>query len=280
MFIFVSIIIITFFWGVGNVLVKKGFTKLSPWQTYALDSLYIALPLWLIYGIINYQQIKFPTLISFVSALFITIVYGLYYYTINLGQIGFTSPIIATYPVFTLILAYFFLSERLNLVSLVGIILSSLGVVLISLPIGLKRTRLGHWVYLSILVAVGYGIAGYSGKLAVNEVGNTTYLLLLAFFQVLVVLIWGLFTKESLPKLRLKESGYSFIGILLFNVGNIVYYTALEKGLASIVVPLSNSYIAITVILSLMWLKEKINRFQLIGIFGVFIGVFLVGLNS
>lgn len=280
MFTFIYIAAITIIWGIGIVLVKKGFTKLSPWQTYALDSFYIALPLWLIYGIINYQQIKPPTIISVLSAIFITVVYGLYYYTINLGKIGLTSPIIATYPVFTLVLAYFFLGERLNTVSLAGIILTSLGIILISLPTKLKGVKLGTWVYLSILVALGYGIGGYSGKLAVNEVGNTTYLLLLAIFQVLVVLIWRLFTKESLPKLQMKESGYSFVGILLFNIGNIVFYIALENGLASIVVPLSNSYIVITVILSLLWLKEKITRFQLIGIFCVITGVLLVRLNS
>lgn len=87
MFTFIYIAVITIIWGIGIVLVKKGFTKLSPWQTYALDSFYIALPLWLIYGIINYQQIKPPTIISVLSAIFITVVYGLYYYTINLGKI-------------------------------------------------------------------------------------------------------------------------------------------------------------------------------------------------
>lgn len=278
--VFIFLAIITFTWGIGNVLVKKGFTKLSPWQTYALDSFYIALPMWLIYGIINYQQIKSPTLISFVSAIFITIVYAVFYYTINHGQIGLTSPIIASYPVFTLVLAYLFLGERLNFISLTGIILASLGIILISSPTKLKRVKLDNWVYLAISVAIGYGIGGYLGKLAVNEVGNTTYLLLLAVFQVLVVLIWRLFIKEPFPKLQLRESGYSFMGIVLFNMGNIVYYVGLEKGLASIIVPLSNTYITVTVILSLLWLKEKISRHQLISIGCIIIGVILVGLNS
>ncbi len=279
--IFFFLAVITFTWGIGNVLVKKGFQKLSPWQTYVLDSFYIALPLWLIYGVINYQQIKPPTLISIISAVFITIVYAVFYYTINQGQIGLTSPIIATYPVFTLVLAYLFLGERLNLVSLTGIILASLGIILISLPKKLKKVKLDNWVYLSLSVAIGYGVGGYLSKLAVNETGNTTYLVLLAVFQVVVVLIWRrLFTKESFPKLQLKESGYSFIGIVLFNIGNIAYYVALEKGLASIVIPLSNTYITVTVILSLLWLKEKIDRHQLIGIFCVVIGVILVVLSS
>lgn len=280
MSVFIFLAIISLVWGIGNVLVKKGFQKLSPWQTYALDSFYIALPMWLIYGIINYQQIKTPTLISFIAAIFITIVYAVYYYTISLGQIGLTSPIIATYPTFTLVLAYLFLGERLNLISTIGVISTSLGVILISLPAKLKMVKLENWVYLAISVAIGYGIGGYLGKLAVNEVGNTTYLLLLAIFQVLVVIIWRLFIKESFPKLQVKQSGYSFIGISLFNIGNIVYYVALERGLASIVVPLSNTYITVTVVLSLLWLKEKISRHQLIGICCVIIGVILVGLNS
>jgi micrococcal nuclease len=94
------------------------------------------------------------------------------------------------------------------------------------------------------------------------------------------VITWRIFHHEHLPKIKFGNLIYSFLGIFLFNIGNIAYFIALEKGFASIVVPLSNTYITITVILSLIYLKEKITRIQLLGIISVIIGVVLVSLTN
>lgn len=278
MSLFLFLAIVTLSWGIGNVLVKKGFQKLSPWQTYALDAIFIAFPLWIGYGLLNAGNIKPVTPMAILSAVFVSIIYALFYYTINLGQIGLTSPIIATYPVFTLALAFLFLGERLNFMAAIGIFLALIGVILISLPSKIKF-KLENWVYLSLLTSLGYGISGYLGKLAVDDVGNITYLVILAVTQVVVVLIWRLFVPDPIPKMKIKNIGFSFAGIVLFNLGNIVYYIALEKSLASIVVPLSNTYITIIAILSVLCLHEKISLLQLVGIGSVVAGVILVGFN-
>lgn len=272
----VYVLLFIILWGVGGVLVKKGFQKLSPWQTYALDAIDIALPMWLIYGLLTASQLKPVTPMAILSALFITFFYALYYYTISLGEIGLTSPIIASYPIFTLILALLFLNEHLTMIVVAGIIITSIGVILISLPKKIQF-RLEKWVILSILVSIGYGIGGYLGKIAVSEVGNSTYLITLAISQVFIVLLWRIFTHEKFPPFNYNILKYSFWGILLFNLGNILFYVALEKGYASIIVPLSNTYITITVLLSIIWLKEKITIRQLIGIILVIAGVIIVG---
>lgn len=136
------------------------------------------------------------------------------------------------------------------------------------------------WVFISLLVAIGYGIAGYLTKLVLKDTGNASYLMLLALFQVLVASLWKFFNKDQIPKIKNSSFVFAFIGITLFNLGNIVYFIALEKGLASIVVPLSNTYIIITVLLSVFLLGEKIYFHQTAGIISVICGVILVGFNS
>lgn len=275
----IFLLIITFSWGIGNVLVKKGFQKLTPWQSYAFDAFLIAFPLWVGYGIITGGNLDKVTIPVIAIALFVSFTYALYYYTINIGEISLTSSIIATYPAFTLILAYFLLHERLNTIASIGIISTVIGVISISIPTKINF-RWEKWVILSILVAIGYGISGYLQKLALGKIDNASYLIVLAIAQVIAVSIWRIFHHEHLPKIKFDNLIYSFLGIFLFNIGNIAYFIALEKGFASIVVPLSNTYITITVILSLIYLKEKITRIQLLGIISVIIGVVLVSLTN
>ena len=278
MSLFLSISIITICWGVGNVLVKKGFQNLTPWQTYALDSFLVAFPLWMIYGVLNGGNLSQITPFAVGTVIFMTIVYAIYYYAISKGEISLTAATIATYPVITLILAYIFLHERLNIVTYIGIFLTIIGVLAISFPANFSL-KFGKWVLPSILTAIGYGVGAYLGKLALYTVNNATYLMMLAVGQVLVVSLWKIFVKDKIPKIRTRGFVYSLIGIILFNIGNIAYYYSLEKGYSSIVVPLSNNYIVVLLILSILWLKEKIHLYQIIGILSVVIGVILVGIN-
>lgn len=207
-----------------------------------------------------------------------TIVYAIYYYAISQGKISLTSATIATYPIITLMLAYIFLHERLGRIAYTGIFLTIIGVLAISLPANFSL-KFGKWVLPSILTAIGYGVGGYLGKLALYTVNNATYLMMLAVSQVLIVSLWKIFIKDTIPKIRTKGFVYSLIGIILFNIGNIAYYYSLEKGYSSIVVPLSNTYIVLLLVLSILWLKEKIRLHQIIGILSVVVGVILVGMN-
>ncbi len=271
------LLIMTITWSIGNILVKKSFARLSPWQTYAYDAIAIALPLWLIYGSLTGGNLLHTTAVAFASAFIISIVYMFYYYAIYKGPLGLTTPIIATYPVIAVILSFTLGGERLGIVATVGIILTIAGIIFISIPAKFKF-KLEKWLFLSLLVSAGYGITAYTGKIAVGEVGNSTYLMILAITQVMVVILWKLLIRDKIPKFNIQTLGISGIGILLLNIGNIAYYIALEKGLASVVVPLSNSYIVLLVIMSVIVLKEKITRHQLFGIATVIIGVILINL--
>ncbi|MBI5452043.1 DMT family transporter, partial [Candidatus Gottesmanbacteria bacterium] len=138
--------IMTFTWGIGGILVKKGYKNLTPWQTYAFDAIVIALPMWLLYGFWQSGKILPITPFAVFSALLISFVYALYYYAIYHGPIGLATPIIASYPIFTVILSFFLLQERLNLISYIGISATIIGIIIISLPEKLKL-KLEKWVF-------------------------------------------------------------------------------------------------------------------------------------
>lgn len=278
MSLFLSIGLITVCWGIGTVLVKKGYQNLTPWQTYALDSFLVAFPLWMIYGALRGGNLFQITPFAVLTVIFATVVYAIYYYALNQGEVSLTAATIATYPIITLILAYILLHERLSTVAYIGIFLTIIGVLTISIPVNFSL-KFGKWVLPSIITSIGYGVGAYLGKLVLHTVNNATYLMMLAIGQIIIVSLWKIFVKDSIPKIKTKGFVYSLIGIVLFNIGNIAYYYSLEKGYSSVVVPLSNTYIVITLILSILWLKEKIHLHQIIGILSVVAGVVLVGMN-
>lgn len=277
--IFLFIIAISLLWGTGGVLVKKGFTNLSPWQTYALDTIASALPLWLLYGVLNGGNLFTLTPLAIFTALFVSVFYAFFYITIHAGQLSLTYPIIASYPIFTVILALLFLGERLNIPALLGIGLTVIGMILISIPQKISY-KFEKWVYLAIFVALGFGVAGYLEKLAFRTVNNATFVMFLGFAQAIIVVLWRTLKKDSFPKITTKSALYSLLGLMLFNLGNIIFFHSLERGLASIIVPLSNTYVVITVIFSFWFLKEKVAFHQILGIASVVLGVILVGFNT
>lgn len=270
--------IIFVLWGVGNVLVKRGLTHLTAWQSYALDAVCIALPIWMVYGVARGGSLLTLTPYAVVTAVLISIIYGFNYISFSRGDVSLTGSIISTYPIITLILAFVFLHEHLNIIATVGVVLTVLGVIAISVPH--KKVKIGSWVYLAAFTAFGYGVTSYMGKIVLNTVSNASYLMLLAVSQVLVVVCWKFLTHEKVPVIRWKTYKYSIIGIVLLNIGNIAFYIALEQGLASLVVPLSSTYVLLMVLLSVVWLKEKVYGHQLVGIVMAVLGVVLAGFFS
>lgn len=63
-------------------------------------------------------------------------------------------------------------------------------------------------------------------------------------------------------------------------IGSLLLYYALYKGKASIVVPLSSIGPAITVALSILFLKETLTLPQMIGIVLIIIGIILLSISN
>ena len=129
----------------------------------------------------------------------------------------------------------------------------------------------------------------------VGSFGNATYLVLLGLGQLAAVIVWGIYlsskqknrltnrqitdnrqlkTDNRIPKRYLLPT---LTGVMLYNIGTITYAAALEHGLASIVQALSELSILLTIILSVIYLKERLTLLQTVGILLTLIGAALIG---
>lgn len=125
--------------------------------------------------------------------------------------------------------------------------------------------RVEGWLVFSVLCLLFWGLWGFILKLAYSNLSWVeTYFLssLSSFILVLfVVSYYGL----KFPPLN-TYSALAFIAGFFGGAGYVFFVKALEQGKASVVIPLTALYPAITAVIALVVLREKISVYQGIGI--------------
>jgi transporter family protein len=136
------------------------------------------------------------------------------------------------------------------------------------------------WMLLSILTVFLWGGWGLESKFVVDRI--SAYMNQVVFSAgLLPPLIWILFSKNlrRATGQPTKGASYGLITGVLGGTGNIAFYLALAKGgKASVVVPLVGLAPLVTVIMALLFLKESINRAQILGLVLALVSIFLLSL--
>lgn len=205
--------------------------------------------------------------------------YFIYYYAISKGQISLTGTILAAYPLTTIILSSLFLREQTNVFQKMAIGLILLGSVLIAMPKN-RKVKFESWVWWAIMGALLTGFGDFLAKMAVNLSDTYTWLFTLGLAYIPLTLINIALDKKGriIPKLTLRQAVPAVGGIVMISTGMIFFYLAFGKGLASLVTPVSSSYVVLTAVLAFIFLKEKINKIQLVGILSASLGIILLGI--
>ncbi len=130
-----------------------------------------------------------------------------------------------------------------------------------------------NWRLLILIYLLIAGVWGLLAKIAANHLNSYTTAFTAATSACLTIAVF------SFPKL----SWQSGIGIMTAIICGIVggisaifFYGALKQAPASIVIPISSLYIFVTVLLSIVFLRETINMQQLIGILLGFVAIALL----
>lgn len=133
----VFVLLTMLFWGMAPIFGKLGVTKSDPLFALALRSFIIsAILLFVILakgsptGLLQFD-VKSAVFIAIEGVFASLIGHLFYYYSLKYGQITWVVPMIAAYPLVTVLSAYLFLRESLTLVQLAGAILIVAGVILI-----------------------------------------------------------------------------------------------------------------------------------------------------
>jgi len=148
-----------------------------------------------------------------------------------------------------------------------------------------QRRRLPVWLFWSLITIVFWGTWGLVSKIASNGVDAWMNQLLftVGIAPLLVFVGWkvgkGGNPGESAPRSDARRKGvfWAFLTGILGGVGNMAYFEAMVKGgKASVVTPVTALFPMVTVLLALVFLKERLGRTQWVGLALAFVAIYLL----
>lgn len=203
-----------------------------------------------------------------------------YFRALQLGDVNKVVSIDKSSTALTLIFAFIFLGEQLTLLKGAAIVLITVGTYLMIEKKEISKQQQSNkgWILYAMLSALFAALTSILGKIGIEEVSpelgtaiRTFVVLIMAW---LIVLIEG--KGSALRHTPKKEIGYICLSGLATGASWLCYYKALHDGPASAVVPIDKLSILISVLFSVVVLKEHISEKSAIGLFAIVAGTFLM----
>jgi drug/metabolite transporter (DMT)-like permease len=231
-----------------------------------------------------------------VSALYIlSMAFG--YIGLRYIELSIASPIQNSSGAVASILLFIFFSHELSILEILGIIIITLGIVgiavlekraedkarLLNSEQIDKKYQIGFLaIIFPILYSIIDGLATFADAIYLDELSliseNSALLAYEYTFFICAVVSFiylRLIKKESFHIFKERDKG---IAAILETIGQFFYVFAMSSGYAIIAAPLIASYSIFSVILSRIFLKEKLTKTQYIIITIVILGIILLGI--
>ena len=132
-----------------------------------------------------------------------------------------------------------------------------------------------RWFLLAVLAIILFGIGSFLGKLASNtDISPRVY-----FFEAigtLTVFTTSFFIKKS-EILQNFSINYYAVGMgLCWGIGTILFIFALENSKISLISTLTALYPAVTIILAYIFLAERLETKEIVGVLLAMAAIFLI----
>jgi len=131
------------------------------------------------------------------------------------------------------------------------------------------------WLGFSLMALVLWGLWGFFSKVATLQLPpQAAYVIAIMGHLVVLVYLW------AGPGLALTWQPWGLAAAsaagLCMAFGLLCFFQALALGAATVVVPLTALYPLVTVLLSVLWLREKVSPPQLLGVALALVAVWLL----
>lgn len=270
-----------FLWSTTATVTKLLLGSLNSMQILLVSSLFAFIFL-LIINIIkgNIKELKKYKLKDYLQIAFIgvlgTFLYNLFLY-LGIDKLDASQAFIINYlwPIMTVLFACLILKEKMTTRKLIAIILSFIGVIVVTANgnlLSLQQNSIVGAIY-CIIAAVSYGLFSVLNK----QKGYNKFVSMMLFYFVsfVISLIYVVSSKGNFAMNVSQLLGLLWIGVFTSAIAFTSWALALEKGDTAKISNLAY----ITPFLSLVWtsliLKEKFNIYSLIGLLIIVLGIFI-----
>jgi len=270
-----------FLWSTTATVTKLLLGNLNSMQVMLVGS-FVAFVFLLIVSLVNgcFKELKTYKIIDhihiFIIGLLGIFLYHLFLY-LGIDMMEASQAFIINYlwPMMAVIFACFILKEKMTLKKAVAILLSFVGVIIVTSNGGLLRVEkntLKGAIY-CVLAAASYGLFTVLNK---KKTYNKYLSMMLYYFYAFIIsLIYVLITRDSFTLSLAQSAGMLWNGIFMTAIPFTTWALALEKGDTAKISNLAY----ITPFLSLVWtsliLKEKLNPYSILGLVIIVLGILI-----
>jgi len=269
-----------FGWGIydflGGVFAKQigSFKSLFWSQLAGLISVFL---LALVYAIsINVSILVI--ILSAISAVIYAAGYLFFFKGFEIGNISIIAATMNLWAVFTMVFAFIFMGQRLSTVQTTGVLMIITGATLATLnwnDIRNRRFILSTGVKEAIIGAFFFGVFWNISEIINEEIGWLLTTLFVKAGILIFLLVFSFLVKREVSLSNATtQTKYVVVlmGIIEAGAVALVNY-GLTIGDAILITPISSALSIVTIMLAIIFLKEKISKFQGLGIIMAIFGI-------
>jgi len=273
-----------FGWGIYDFFAGIYSKKIGPYKTFfwsQLAGLFFVLVLISVFTF----TLNIPAWIIFllpIAALFYSAGYLLFMKGFEIGNISIVAAIMNLWAVFTMLIAFIFMGQRLSALQSIGVLMIISGATLASLnwsDLKNKRFQLSSGVKETVLGAFFFGVFWNISEVISEKIGWLLTTLFVKIGIILFLLLLSFLIKRELcltkasPKTKLMVV---LMGIIEAGAVAIVNF-GLTIGDAILITPIASALSVVTITMAIIFLKDKVTKLQGFGIVTAISGIIATG---
>ena len=205
----------------------------------------------------------------------------MYLVSIKKTGVSIAYPLSYSYPIMVALLASFILGESLTVNLIVGVMLGVTGVWLISRKKGESVNVNIFGVIAALLASFSWSLGIILFALSVMEMNP----LVTGFYKLVFLTVLVSPSAVYLIKKDANISGRNMLigmfgGLLGVGIGDWLFYVSLDNIGASVSAALTTSSPLLSLVVSHLYLNEKVDKIQILGTVSIVMGVLIVSITS
>lgn len=270
------------FSGLTSVFAKSGINSKNSLISTYVRTLVITLFLFIVVTLRNdfndlYLLDKKTIIFLVLSGISNTLLWVCYFKALDLGTVSKVTPIDKTSIILTLILSSIFLHEKITIIKVLSIIFILTGT-LLTIKREDKDSKDNKWILYAFLTAIFTSTTTVISKIGIENTNTCLTTFLRTIIVLILLTIINLFKNKFKDIKNLDKRNYMFIILsgISTSLSWLFYFTSLSLGEASIVFPIEKLSLVVSIVTSTIFLKEKLNKKQILGIIIIVIGTSLL----
>jgi len=201
---------------------------------------------------------------------------------LEVGNISIIAAIMNIWAVVTMLIAFVFMDQRLATSQVCGVLMIIGGAIIASLnwkEIKNKQFKLSIGVKETVIGSIFFGSFWNVSEIVSEQIGWLQATLFIKIGTIALLLFFSLLAKQTLSVDRMSTKTKLMIVLMgMIEAGAIISVNfGLTVGDAILITPIASALSVVTIVMAIVFLKERVHKVQLAGIITVVIGIISTG---